>query len=537
MIKKIAALSILAICICHTDSPASTPLDAVRPIADRLIDDTSFKLHRLPVREVEFPLIVTPCSPRSQTGSTFRFTAECDKEYRLGVASAGSASIQIDSIPYTTSGTKRYPQEIAYDTYLFENHLSVNLKKGPHQIRIQSDGIVSIGFVTRQDLADPDIDHIVFENGPVKQQIEKRYTIPEKAAFQKHTYAEWHYANATTLLGLLNLADAAREEKYASHVRRFCMKTLKNRELFARQYYEMGSLRTQNYRMFRRAMLDDTSAPALPFVELALRDPGDTTGRQLLKSMADFVMLEQFRLPDGTFVRPEPRWTIWSDDLFMSSAFLVRYAALSHDQTYLEEAVRQVIAYDRNLRDPESGLMYHGWNDSLKRHVGAFWGRANGWFAWAVSEVLVRLPASHPQFETIRQIHRRHLEALAELQAPSGMWHQLLDDPVSYEESSATAIFALTMARAVNNGWIDRRFARNALAGWNGLTGKFAPRGVVHGICRSMSISDDPAAYAARETADNDPRGLGAVFTAAAEISALEQQLTNHTRKTQNSKP
>lgn len=534
MIKKIAALSIFAICTCHTNSLASPPLDAVKPIADRLIEDTSFKLHRLPVREVGFPLIITPCSPQEQSGSTIRFIAECDKEYRLGVASEGAASIQIDSISYTTSGTKRYPQEIAYDTYLFENYLSVNLKKGPHQIRFRANRTASIGFVTRMDLADPDIGQIVFENGPVEQEFEKRYTIPGKAAFQKHTYAEWHYANATTLLGLLNLADAVREEKYTSHVRRFCENTLKNRELFARQYYEMGSLRTQNYRMFRRAMLDDTSAPALPFVELALRDPTDTTGRQLLKSMADFVMQEQFRLPDGTFVRPEPRWTVWSDDLFMSSAFLVRYAALSQDQTYLEEAVRQVIAYDRYLRDPESGLMYHGWNDSLKRHVGAFWGRANGWFAWAVSEVLTRLPASHPQFETIRQIHRRHLEALAEFQGPSGMWHQLLDDSTTYEESSATAIFVLTMARAVNNGWIDRRFARNALAGWRGLTGKFAPRGVVHGICRSMSINDDPSAYAARATADNDPRGLGAIFTAAVEISTLEQQLMNHT---QNSKP
>lgn len=536
MIKKIVALSILVTYTHCAISMAAPPLDAVKPVADRLIDDTSFKLHRLPVREVGFPFIITPRNSRNQTESTIRFIAECDKEYRLGVASEGAASIQIDSISYTTSGTKRYPQEIAYDTYLFENYLSVNLKKGPHQIRIQASGTASVGFVTGMDLADLDIKPIVVENGPVKQTFEKRYTILKGAAFQKHTYAEWHYANATTLLGLLNLADATREEKYASHVRRFCKNTLRNRKLFARQYYEMGSLRTQNYRMFRRAMLDDTSAPALPFVELALRDPTDTTGHQLLKSMADFVMQEQFRLPDGTFVRPEPRWTIWSDDLFMSSAFLVRYATLSHDQTYLEEAVRQVIAYDRYLRDPESGLMYHGWNDSLKRHVGAFWGRANGWFAWAVSEVLVRLPASHPQFETIRQIHRRHLEALAELQAPSGMWHQLLDDPASYEESSATAIFVLTMARAVNNDWIDHRFARNALAGWNGLTGKFAPRGVVHGICRSMSISDDPAAYATRATADNDPRGLGAIFTAAVEISALEQQL-NHTRKTQNSKP
>ena len=49
--------------------------------------------------------------------------------------------------------------------------------------------------------------------------------------------------------------------------------------------------------------------------------------------------------------------------------------------------------------------------------------------------------------------------------------------------------------------------------------------GIVEGICRSMPIGADAAAYAERPTLPNDPRGLGAVFTAAVETAALQRFL------------
>lgn len=528
MIKKIGILFIFTLIAYLAFGSNKTPLELASTVADRLIKDTSFRLRRVPARKIGFPLIITKQKAGNNADITIEFTANHAQEYRLGISADGTITIQSDSISYTFTGKNCYPKEIAYDTYLFEHYANIHLREGVHHLRIHTTGAAALGFTTPADMTDTLITNIVIENGTDKQYIEKRFTIPEKAAFQKHTYAEWHYANATTLLGLLNLADATQDERYLRHVRQFCRNTIEHTPLFAAQYYGQGSLRTQNYRMFRRSMLDDTTAPTLPFIELALRDTTDTTGHALIHSMADYAMHEQFRLPDGTFVRPEPRWTIWCDDLFMSSAFLVRYAAFCHDDTYLEEAVRQVIAFNRYLKDPASGLMYHGWNDSQKCHVGAFWGRANGWFAWAVSEVLLRLPETHPQFETIRQIHQDHLAALVSRQDPSGMWNQLLDDTATYEESSATAIFTLAIARAVRHNWIDKSFARFAFKGWEGLARQFDSDGVIHGICRSMSISNDPAAYATRATADNDPRGLGAVFTAAAEIAALEQTLKRH---------
>ncbi len=101
------------------------------------------------------------------------------------------------------------------------------------------------------------------------------------------------------------------------------------------------------------------------------------------------------------------------------------------------------------------------------------------------------------------------------------MWHQVLDHPDSYEETSCTAMFVLGIARGVTNGWLDDTYRESALNGWKALTNKIDSNGVVHGICRGTGVGDNLQFYFNRPTIDNDPRGLGAVITAGIEISKL----------------
>ena len=131
--------------------------------------------------------------------------------------------------------------------------------------KFPSDWSIRLDFQVRN------VSYIVIEHENKAKEF--RIPIKKEAAFTKHSYAEWHYANGATMLGLLALADATGEERYAEHVRRFCDFTMEHLPLFAAQY-ERGFLRTQNYRMFRRGMLDDTTAPALPFLETAMRYGG-----------------------------------------------------------------------------------------------------------------------------------------------------------------------------------------------------------------------------------------------------------------------
>ncbi len=510
------------------------PIREVAPVADRLLKDTAFELVEVSARSVKFPVIIY-CNNRLENSClNVDMAVPADSVWRMGIQSAGPASVRVDGVEVWRSagGTgASFPREIAYDTWLFGDYATLRLSRGVHRVEVETTDVLSLGVVDSLDFAAGGVEYSVIEHGPEGEGYsEVRYPVAPGAAFAKHPYAEWHYANGATMLGLLALADASGCARYLDHVRRFCDFNLACLPLFEAQYAR-GSLRTQNYRLFRRGMLDDTTAPALPFLEYARRFGATDSLRTLLASMADYAMREQPRLSDGTFVRPEPRWTVWCDDLFMSAVFLMRYAAFTGDPDFAEEAVRQALAYDRYLRDPETGLVFHGWDATHGHPVGERWGRANGWFAWAFSEVLAHLDPAHPSYERLVAVHRRHLEALMRCQDAEGMWHQLLDRPETYAESSATASFVLALARAVRMGWVDGCNAGAARRGWRALARRIAPDGTMPGICRSMSIGTSAGEYAERPTLPNDPRGLGALFAAAAEMSMLNAYLKNEPHK------
>jgi len=81
-------------------------------------------------------------------------------------------------------------------------------------------------------------------------------------------------------------------------------------------------------------------------------------------------------------------------------------------------------------------------------------------------------------------------------QSGEGFWHQLLDRFDSYLETSATAIFAYCIARAANNGWIDKlAYAPAAILAGNAATTKVNAKGQVEGACVGTGMAFDPAFY------------------------------------------
>ncbi|MCE5205506.1 MAG: glycoside hydrolase family 88 protein [Porphyromonadaceae bacterium] len=519
---------------CHSNSV--TPIKYASAVADRIMADASFDLEPAEQKPLAFPCIVdaTPFTTTPGTGVVCASGTIDTREsgmYRFGFTAdtACTLSINGEKVFQVEEKGAAFPDEIAYGIYEFPHYRTIELKAQKNYFEVTGNGKISFGALDETGVA---VDGIVCE---VESYCDKlgevhespRYTqmriqVPKHAAFQKHAYTEWHYANGTTMFGILSLGDQTGDPKYESFVKRYCLFTLENEPLFRRQYEQQNSLRTQNYRMFRCAMLDDSGAPALPFVEFYLRGFTPEGMKPLLTRMENFVMHVQSRLPDGTFVRPEPKWTIWADDLFMSTPFLLRYGRLTGEQRYYDEVASQIIHYDRYLYDEEAKLYHHGWNVTRNEPQGQFWGRANGWLVWAVSEALLHLPESHPQYKTILGIHQRQLKNLAAYQNLNGMWHQVLNMPESYEETSCTAIFTMAMARAVRKGWIDRSYRKNALRGWNAIEKMIDLKtGVVSGICESMPIGPDLNFYLNRRTKPNDPRGVGAVISSGVEIARL----------------
>jgi rhamnogalacturonyl hydrolase YesR len=349
----------------------------------------------------------------------------------------------------------------------------------------------------------------------------KELVINKNNSYQRESYAEWHYANGTTLMGMLAAGDALNDNTYSVFVSKVCSMNVANKKIFKNQFDEYYAIRGTNNRMFRKTMLDDTGGPALPYLQTFLNTKNEML-KPVIDEMSNYVMNDQARLKDGTFCRPEPvEMTIWADDLFMSVPFLVRMGKLTGDQSYYDDAARQIINFKKYLFDEKAGLFNHGLFVPTNENSIVYWGRANGWIVWATSEALLHLPKDHSAYVEIQNIFKSHIEGLLTYQDESGMWHQVLDKPESFKETSCTAMFILGIVRGVMHGWLDESYKENAIRAWNEMKNNINDEGTVKDICRGTGIGFDFNFYFNRNRFDNDPRGLGAVLTALVEIQKL----------------
>jgi rhamnogalacturonyl hydrolase YesR len=183
-----------------------------------------------------------------------------------------------------------------------------------------------------------------------------------------------------------------------------------------------------------------------------------------------------------------------------------------------------VLKFTEYLWNKDKELYYHLYYSDLKRNGVAHWGRCNGWVMMAQVHLLNFLPADHPQRETLIKNLERQILGIAKYQNADGLWHQVLDKSDSYVESSCSAMFVYGTARAVNQGWIDKRYATIATTGWEGLKAqKITPEGQLKDVCIGTGIQDDMVFYYTRPARLNEKHGLGAVIEAGIEVMKLKK--------------
>lgn len=277
--------------------------------------------------------------------------------------------------------------------------------------------------------------------------------------------------------------------------------------------------------------LDSTGSMGSQILEGMMRHPAQVIPEQqaVVARVADWIVNRQERLPDGTFWRPDlsggdniwRRNAVWADDLYMSCPFLVRWAQFTGDHRHLDDAARQIINMAARVQDAD-GLWYHAWFEPENQRSPYKWGRANGWAMVSTVEVLSALPEDHPDRPKLLGILRRHIEGVKAVQPASGVWRQVLDHPELWEETSCTAMFAYSIARAVNRGWIDASNLAVARKAFAGVATHITPEGIVKGTSQSTNIGLTLEYYANRERPDDDLHSRGVVLLAGAEILAAQ---------------
>lgn len=229
-------------------------------------------------------------------------------------------------------------------------------------------------------------------------------------------------------------------------------------------------------------------------------------------------------LPSGASNRT--RW--WIDDMFMLGAMQASAYESTAVSSYANSAATQMIVEGLQCQQP-SGLAWHR-NDTFGNPNNIspnFWGRGNGWMAAGMTRTLQALPADHPQRVPLLTIYQNQMEALRNVQDADGMWHQLLDRPDSYKESSATALFIFSMANGITSGWLDQPtylpVVENA---WAALAGRIQTHGRVTSISwggpSRAAVAGD---YMVWPEVEGDNHGQGAVLLAIESMIRLRDHL------------
>ncbi|MBR3449378.1 MAG: glycoside hydrolase family 88 protein [Bacteroidales bacterium] len=275
----------------------------------------------------------------------------------------------------------------------------------------------------------------------------------------------------------------------------------------------------------------------------------DLTGKEKYRLAMDRLyeqVLEQPRTPEGGFwhkqVYPNQ---MWLDGLYMAQPFYAEYTARYvpdslRMRNYADIAQHFVTVADHTF-DPATGLYRHAWDSSHEMfwcdpatgQSAHAWGRALGWYAMALVEVLPVLPEDTPGRDEMLRIFRHIFETLPKYADPgTGMWYQVLDRPAAegnYLEATCSAMFVYAMLRGCREGYLDcQAEARKA---YRNLVKTFVSfeRGLVDlnrccevaGLGGKENRSGDYDYYIHEKVRSNDPKGIGPLIWAALEYEKL----------------
>lgn len=270
---------------------------------------------------------------------------------------------------------------------------------------------------------------------------------------------------------------------------------------------------------------------------LTLDDAGAMAGAWMRAAMADTSLhldkyIEQYwkvvetapvHLPDGTIARNRPHYNaVWLDDMFMALPSMAVRSHYANDPKQLDEAADIAAGFIKRMWMPEKGIFRHGYVEGSEHQPSMAWGRANGWAILTLCQLLDYLPEGHPRRAELLDAYKKHAAGLANLQGVDGFWHQLLDRPETYEETSATAIFTYALAHGINQGWIDPvTFGPVAQLGWEAVASKINAKGEVEDVCVGTGMGFDPAFYAYRPVSVKAAHGYGPTIWAGAEMIKL----------------
>jgi unsaturated rhamnogalacturonyl hydrolase len=328
----------------------------------------------------------------------------------------------------------------------------------------------------------------------------------------------WHYHQGVFLCGMMRVWEKTKKDQYFQ---------------YAKQYVDNLIDEHGNF-YFRRDELDSIQAGLLLFP--LYQETGEAKYKIAAEKLRHLYNTINKTSEGGFWHKDKYPYQMWLDGLYMGGPFALHYANECNESALVDMVVHQEALMRKHTKDEKTGLYYHGWDEKgetpwakqATNTAPEFWGRALGWYGLAVIDMIDLLPEDHPKrLEWIGVIQDLVVSLTKFQDEKSGLWYQVVDKG-SHEgnwlESSASSLFLYTIAKAVNNQYVDVEFAEVVKKGFQGLIDNKIEETdqsvVIKDICIGTSIGVFDY-YINRERSENDLHGAGAFILACMEIEKL----------------
>lgn len=262
------------------------------------------------------------------------------------------------------------------------------------------------------------------------------------------------------------------------------------------------------------------------------KETGEEKYKNAIELMRD-QMRTHPRTADGSFwhkkIYPHQ---VWLDGIYMACPFLAEYAVVFNEPELFDDVALQILDVHKYMYDQETGLYYHGWDESREQRWSNpetglsphFWSRSIGWYMMAIVDVLDFMPQDHPKRGEILSLLQDLASSLEKFRDPqTGMWYQvtdLSDREGNYLESSGSAMFIYSWVKGAQQGYLDPSYLEKGKEAYDQFLARFVvdnPDGTISVIdgCSVAGLGGEKnyrdgsfEYYISEPIRDNDPKAV-----------------------------
>lgn len=215
-------------------------------------------------------------------------------------------------------------------------------------------------------------------------------------------------------------------------------------------------------------------------------------------------------------------YQMWLDGAYMLDVFYASYAKAFHKDVF-NDVANQLIWMHQHLKDPKTGLLFHGYDESKKQlwsdpqtgRSPEIWNRSMGWYTMALVDIIEVLPKDLPKRKLLIAILNDVMKTVVAFQdKQSGVWYQIVNKggmKGNYLEASGSTMFAYSLAKGIKNGYLASALKPALVKAFNGLQKEFITiddKGLphIHHSCSGAGLGGTPYRSGTYEYYVNEPQ-------------------------------